>query len=200
MSSTPSTLRSAGFFVLLAFACATATSAGTLGATLGDPKDAPAYVSACSIENDSSGVFTPDVTVADRKRPAITDAAVEIDFFDASNKLLGAVVVAAPYGPEGLPFGAVDHAVCRVKSAHFLDGSTYEVKSSQGGSSLAPVAGAVLGAGAAALLIGANHGSNNAASATSAPSAVASSAATPTPAPVGTIEQLGRPKGPGKPH
>ena len=199
MSSTPSTLRSVAFFVLLAFACATATSAGTLGATLGDPKDAPAYVSACSIEQDSSGVFTPDVTVADRKRPAITDAAVEIDFFDASNKLLGAVVVAAPYGPEGLPFGAVDHAVCRVKSAHFLDGSTYAVKApQQGGSSLAPVAGAVLVGGAAALLIGANHGSNNAAGATSAPSAVATVSVTP--APVGTIEQLARPKGPGKPH
>jgi len=199
MSSTPSRLRSAAF-VAFAFACATATSAGTPSATLGDPKDAPAYVSACSIENDSSGVFTPDITVADRKRAAITDAEVELDFFDASNKLLGDVVVAPPYGPEGLPFGAVDHAVCRVKSAHFIDGSTYETKTPQGGSSLAPAAGAVLGAGAAALLIGANHGSNNAPGATAAPSAVATSAVTPTPAPVGTIEQLARPKGPGKPH
>ncbi len=200
MSSNSSRLRSAASFVVLACACATATSAGTPSATLGDPKDAPAYVCACSIENDSSGVFTPDITVADRKRAAIADAQVELDFFDASNNLLGDVVVAPPYGPEGLPFGAVDRAVCRVKSAHFVDGSTYETKASQGGSSLAPVAGAVLGAGAAALLLGANHGSKNAASATSAPSAVASSRVTPTPAPVGTIEQLARPKGPGKPH
>ena len=208
MIPSPSRLRRAAFVVLIgcaagALAIGTPTSAGTLGAALVDPKDAPAAVTACAIQQDSSGVFTPAITVTDRKPPAITEADVEIGFYDAANRSLGAVVVSPPYGPEGLPFGSVDHITCKVRAARFLDGSTYEARSARGGSAALPVAGVLLGAGAAALIIGSGHSSSqNGGSLHASPTPVttASASTSATPAPVGTIIQLARPKPTPKPH
>ncbi|MBD5635131.1 MAG: hypothetical protein IAI49_11695 [Candidatus Eremiobacteraeota bacterium] len=180
-------------FILVAFACATAaaTGAGSLKATLLDPKDAPAYVSACSVDNDTSGVFTPSITVSDRKAAAIAATDVAIDFLDAQNRLLGEVVATPPYGPQGLPFGAVDRIACKVKRAQFVDGSVYQPKVPQSGNSLAPIAGAALGVGGAALLLGSGH-SGGAGSTNSATPAPGVSAGIGTPVPVASIVPLDR--------
>jgi hypothetical protein len=163
--------------VFAAFACATA-SATTLSATLLDPKDAPAFVSACSIDNDSSGVFTPTIVV---------------DFFDAQNRSLGEVVVSPPYGPEGLPFGSIDRVGCRIKRARFVDGSVYEVRDRTGASSALPIAGALLGIGAAALLIGSKGGgSKTGSSVGTSPTSAPTGAGTPVP--VASIIPLARPR------
>jgi hypothetical protein len=192
--------RSTIFLGILAAACVTATVAGTLPTAPVDVPGAPAYVSACAIDSDSSGVFTPAITVTDRKPSALTSADVEIDFYDAANRAIGAVIVSPPYGPSGLPFGSIDHATCKVRAARFLDGSSYEPKISNTGAALAPIAGALLGAGAAALIIGANHKAAAAASEAATASATPSTGATVTPGPVGTIVQLARPPASAKPH
>jgi hypothetical protein len=192
--------RSTVFLALLAAACMTATLAGTLATTPVDVPGAPAYVSACAIDSDSSGVFTPTITVTDRKPSALTSADVEIDFYDASNRAIGAVIVSPPYGPSGLPFGSIDHATCKVRAARFLDGSSYEPKVANTGAALAPIAGVLLGAGAAALIIGANHKAATAASAAATASGTPSTTSTITPGPVETIVQLARPAASLKPH
>jgi hypothetical protein len=187
-------LRSLAFLAVAAFACATATaiSAGTLTGTLADSKDAPAYVSACSIDSDGSGVFTPTIAVTDRKPSAVASADVAIDFYDPQNHLLGESVVSPPYGPQGEPFGAFDHIACRVTRAEFVDGSVYVLKGNSG-NLLAPLAGALLGAGAAAALIGASHSSkSSSSSASSSPTPAAGSSATPVP--VESIVPLARRK------
>jgi hypothetical protein len=178
--------------VFAAFACATA-SATTLSATLLDPKDAPAFVSACSIDNDSSGVFTPTIVVTDRRRAAVATADVAVDFFDAQNRSLGEVVVSPPYGPEGLPFGSIDRVGCRIKRARFVDGSVYEVRDRTGASSALPIAGALLGIGAAALLIGSKGGgSKTGSSVGTSPTSAPTGAGTPVP--VASIIPLARPR------
>jgi hypothetical protein len=190
----PSRTRVVALSVFGALACATA-SATTLSATLLDPKDAPAFVSACSIDNDSSGVFTPAIVVTDRKPSAVTSADVAIDFFDAQNRMLGEVVVSPPYGPQGLPFGSIDRVGCRIKRAQFLDGSVYEVKDrSTTANALAPIAGAILGIGAAAVLIGSNKGGGSKSSGTSAASPTPNPAASSTPVPVASVIPLAKPK------
>jgi hypothetical protein len=188
--------RTAVFSLLAACAlAANATSAGTLSAALADPKDAPAYVSACSVDNDSSGVFTPMVTLGDRRSSAIGSADVAIDFFDAQGRVLGEVVVSPPYGPEGLPFGAVDRVACKVKRAEFTDGYVYALPEPHGAANaIEPVAGALIGVGAAAALIGSKHGSSSSSSASAAPSTAPSSGPTAsgsaTPVPVASIVPL----------
>jgi hypothetical protein len=177
---------------VVALACATATSAAPLTATLVDPQNAPAAVSSCTIDYDSSGVFTPAVTIADRKPAALTSADVGIDFFDAQNRLLGHVVVAPPYGPTGTPFGSIDRVACRIERAEFADGSRYAPYDRPGGNAIVPVAGAILGVGAAAALAGSSHSnSSSGSSSTVAPTATpGSGSATPTPVPVASIVPL----------
>ena len=180
---------------LVALACATATPAATLTATLLDPPDAPAAVSSCSIDNDSSGVFTPAIAIVDRKPAALTSADVGIDFFDAQNRPLGHVIVAPPFGPTALPFGSIDRVACRIVRAEFADGARFApYEHAAGGGAALPVAGAILGVGAAAALAGSSHsGSSSGASSgsTAAPTATpTSSTATATPVPVASVVPL----------
>jgi hypothetical protein len=185
--------RGAALFALSAVVGATSTSAETMTAQPLDAKDAPAYVSACAIDTAPGGVFTPAITVADRKASAVVSADVAIYFIDPQNRLVGEVVVSPPYGPTASPFGTVDRVACRVKRAQFVDGSVFELNEApRGASSVLPAVATVLGAGAAALLLS-NHGSNSSSGTTPVP--VGPSSAIPsTPVPVATITELLRPK------
>jgi hypothetical protein len=200
MSSVSNRTR-AGFLVLAAIASATVARAAPLPVALIDPATAPAYVSACAIDNDSSGVFTPSITVSDRKSSAVVAADVAIDFIDPQGHVLGEVVASPPYGPQPVPFGAVERVACRVKHVEFVDGSAYDAKgSSNAAASVLPILGVLLGGGAAAALIGSNHGSKSSTSssggggsATPAPGSSASGSSTPVP--VASIVPLVRGRG-----
>jgi hypothetical protein len=195
MSSVSNRTR-AGFLVLAAIASATVARAAPLPVALIDPADAPAYVSACAIDNDSSGVFTPSITVSDRKSAAVVAADVAIDFIAPQGHVLGEVIASPPYGPEPVPFGPVERISCRVKHAEFVDGSVYDAKASgKAVAGILPILGVLIGAGAAAALIGSNRGSKNSGSssggggsATPAPG----TSATSTPVPVASIVPLVR--------
>jgi hypothetical protein len=191
--------RAVALLGLSAVVCATSTSAETMKAQALDAKDAPAYVSSCAIDVGPGGVFTPAITVADRKASALVSADVAIYFIDPQNRLVGEVVVSPPYGPTGSPFGTVDRIACRVKRAQFVDGSVFEVNEApRGANSVLPAAAAVLGAGAAALLLS-NHGANSSSSGTTPVPAGPPSAGISSPVPVATVTELLRPKSKPKP-
>jgi hypothetical protein len=185
--------RGGALLAVSAIICATSTSAETMTAQPIDAKDAPAYVSACSIDEGAGGIFTPAITVTDRKASAVVSTDVAIYFIDPQNRLVGEVVVSPPYGPTGVPFGTVDRIACRVKRAQFVDGSVFEINEGpRGANSVLPSIGAVLGAGAAALLLS-SHGSNASSGTTPGPIGT-SSFAPSSPVPVATITELLRPK------
>jgi hypothetical protein len=196
MSSVSNRTR-AGFLVLAAIASATVARAAPLPVALIDPTTAPAYVSACAIDNDSSGVFTPSITVSDRTSAAVVAADVAIDFIDPQGHVLGEVVASPPYGPEPVPFGSVERVACRVKHVEFVDGSVYDAKgSSNAAASVLPILGVLIGGGAAAALIGSNRGSKSSSSSSGGGSATpgpgSSASGSSTPVPVASIVPLVR--------
>jgi hypothetical protein len=190
----------AGFLVLAAVASATVARAAPLPVALNDPADAPAYVSACAIDNDSSGVFTPAIVVSDRKSAAVVAADVAIDFIDPQGHVLGEVVASPPYGPQPVPFGPVERVACRVKHVEFVDGSVYDAKvPSNAAAGILPILGVLIGGGAAAALIGSNRGSKSSNSSsgggTGTPAPGTSASASSTPVPVASIVPLDRGRG-----
>jgi hypothetical protein len=187
----------AGFLVLAALASATVARAAPLPVALIDPANAPAFVSACAIDNDSSGVFTPSITVTDRKSSAVVAADVAIDFVDPQGHVLGEAVASPPYGPQPLPFGSIERVTCRVKHVEFVDGSVYDAKvSSNAAASILPILGVLIGIGAGAAVIGSNHGSKSSSSSSGGGSATpapgTSASASSTPVPVASIVPLAR--------